>query len=64
MDNEDMYWDDINDYEPIPCWDENGELPEDNEFNQDECDWRYRAACTADADCADGCSMKCPYKKE
>ena len=27
MDNEDLYWDDINDYEQIPCWDENGELP-------------------------------------
>lgn len=29
MDNEDLYWDDINNYEPIPCWDKNGELPED-----------------------------------
>lgn len=32
MDNEDLYWDDINDYEQIPCWDENGELP-DNDFD-------------------------------
>lgn len=30
MDNEDLYWDDINDYEQNPCWDENGELPNDN----------------------------------
>ncbi|MDD5901726.1 MAG: hypothetical protein PUC73_12625 [Lachnospiraceae bacterium] len=34
------------------------------EFNQAECDWRYNAACTADAYCAEDCNMKCPYKKE
>ena len=32
MDNEDLYWDDINDYEQIPCWDENGELPDDDDY--------------------------------
>lgn len=36
---------------------------EEEEFNQAECDWRYNAACTADANCAEDCNMKCPYKK-
>ena len=34
MDNEDLYWDDINDYEQIPCWDENGELSDDDECKE------------------------------
>ena len=39
MDNEDLYWDDIYDYELIPCWDENGELPDDiiDTFNNIGC---------------------------
>lgn len=37
---------------------------EQKEFNQEECDLRYKVSCTADADCAEGCNMKCPYKKE
>ena len=34
------------------------------EFNKADCDWRYRAACASDGDCADFCDMECPYKKE
>ena len=39
MDNEDLYWDDIYDYEQIPCWDENGELQDDiiDAFNNIGC---------------------------
>ena len=33
-------------------------------FDKAKCDWRYRAACAADGDCADFCDMECPYKKE
>ena len=36
---------------------------EQREFNQKECDWRYKASCIADANCADECDMDCPYKK-
>ena len=32
MDNEDLYWDDIYNYEQIPYWDEKGELPDDDKF--------------------------------
>ena len=42
MGNEDLYWDDINDYEQIPCWDENGELPDDDDYREpsvcDDCE--------------------------
>ena len=38
MDNEDLYWDDINDYEQIPCWDKNGELPDDDYIEPSVCD--------------------------
>ena len=41
MDNEDLYWDDINDYEQIPCWDENGELLDDDDYREPSvCDDR------------------------
>ena len=33
MDNEDMYWDDICLNDVVPDWNENGELPDDNEDN-------------------------------
>ena len=36
---------------------------DEREFNKEECDWRYNASCVADANCADECDMKCPYKK-
>ena len=38
MDNEDLYWDDINNYEQIQCWDENGELPDDDYKEPSVCD--------------------------
>lgn len=31
MDNEDLYWDDMYYYERLPVWDENEELPEDDD---------------------------------
>ena len=37
MDNTDMYWDDIYGYEQVPCFDENGELPDDVDCDG-ECD--------------------------
>ena len=53
MDNEDLYWDDINDYEQIPCWDENGELPDDDDYKEssvcDDCEiddgWECQFCC-------------------
>ena len=36
---------------------------EQEELNQEECDWRYNASCTADTYCSDDCNMKCPYIK-
>ena len=36
IDNEDLYWDDINDYEQIPCWDE--EVISCEEWSQPEDD--------------------------
>ena len=38
-------------------------VKEEKEFNQGECDWRYRASCCADTNCADDCNMECPYRK-
>ena len=38
MNNEDLYWDDINNYEQIPCWDENGELLDDDYKESSVCD--------------------------
>ena len=35
----------------------------EKEFKQAECDWKYRASCASDTNCADICNMKCPYKK-
>ena len=32
------------------------------EFNQSACDWRYRASCASDTNCADECNMKCRYR--
>ena len=54
MDNEDLYWDDINDYEQIPCWDENGELSDDDDYREpsvcDNCEigdgWEYQFCCS------------------
>lgn len=55
MDNEDSYWDDINDYEQIPCWDENGELPDgDDDYKEpsvcDDCEigdgWECQFCCS------------------
>lgn len=34
------------------------------EFNQEECDLRYKVSCVADTNCADECNMKCPYEKK
>ena len=50
MDNEDLYWDDINDYEQIPCWDENGELPDD--------DYKEPSVCN---DCEIGDGWECQF---
>ena len=36
-------------------------VKEEREFNQVECDWKYRTSCVADTNCADECNMKCPY---
>lgn len=33
MDNTDMYWDDICWSDVVPDWDENGELPNDEDEN-------------------------------
>ena len=54
MDNEDLYWDDINDYEQIPCWDKNGELPDDDDYKEpsvcDDCEigdgWECQFCCS------------------
>lgn len=54
MDNEDLYWDDINDYKQIPDWDENGELPDDDDYHEpsvcDDCDrgdhWECMFCCS------------------
>lgn len=54
MDNEDLYWDDINDYEQIPCLDENGELPDDDDYKEpsvcDDCEigdgWECQFCCS------------------
>lgn len=40
------------------------EEKEKKEFNQEECDWRYKISCTADTYCSDDCDMVCPYKSE
>lgn len=53
MDNEDLYLDDINDYEQIPDWDENGELPDDDDYHEpsvcDDCEmgdgWECQFCC-------------------
>ena len=50
MDNEDLYWDDINGYEQIPCWDENGELQ----------DYDYRESSVCD-DCEIGDGWECHF---
>ena len=54
MNNEDLYWDDINNYERIPCWDENGELPDDDDDKEpsvcDDCEigdgWECHFCCS------------------
>lgn len=54
MDNEDLYWDDINDYEQIPDWDENGKLPDYDDYHEpsvcDDCDrgdhWECMFCCS------------------
>lgn len=54
MDNEDLYWDDINDYEQNPCWDENGELPDGDDYREpsvcDDCEigdgWECQFCCS------------------
>ena len=54
MDNENLYWDDINDYEQIPCWDENGELSDDDDCREpsvcDDCEigdgWECQFCCS------------------
>ena len=53
IDNEDLYWDDINDYEQIPCWYENGELLDDDDYREpsvcDNCEigdgWECQFCC-------------------